>query len=266
MISIEHLKTFYPPEMNGNASILKHILKEYVQLSVLDFLSMTHHIRGLAFIGGTCLRLTMGIDRFSEDLDFDCKNMTEDAFIRMSEDVITFLRRDGFTVEAREKASDRLTAFRRSLHFPGLLFDLGLTGHRDERFMLKLDAEDQRVAYKPVSKFIKGCGFFFSFPVPPDGVLCSMKIAAMLDRGKGRDFYDVMFLLARTKPDFDFLAARCGITNGAELVKAVEQLLSSIDLAHKQRDFEHLIFRRENGRRILEFAEFLRMQLIEYGI
>jgi hypothetical protein len=40
----------------------------------------------------------------------------------------------------------------------------------------------------------------------PDGVLCSMKIAAMLSRAKGRDFYDAMILLAQTQPDYDFLS------------------------------------------------------------
>lgn len=43
----------------------------------------------------------------------------------------------------------------------------------------------------------------FSLPRPSDVVLCSMKIAAMLARAKGRDFYDLMFLLVQSKPDYD---------------------------------------------------------------
>jgi hypothetical protein len=150
-----------------------------------------------------------------------------------------------------------LSAYRRSLHFPELLFELGLSGHRDERFMLKLEAQDQGVPYAPKLGLIKGCGFYFAFPVPPDEVLCAMKVSALLNRGKGRDYYDVMFLLAQTPPDYSFLAARCGVHDLPELKAAVEKLLQSVDLRQKQKDFEHLLFRRENSRRILHFRDFI---------
>jgi hypothetical protein len=39
-----------------------------------------------------------------------------------------------------------------------------------------------------------------------------MKIAAKLARAKGRDFYDLMFLLSQAKPDYMmFSSKRCGI-------------------------------------------------------
>jgi predicted nucleotidyltransferase component of viral defense system len=72
---------------------------------------------------------------------------------------------------------------------------------------------------------IKGCGFYFHIPVPSDAVLCSMKISALLSRQKGRDFYDVMFLLAQTAPDYAFLTARCGIRNLPELKSAVASVI-----------------------------------------
>jgi predicted nucleotidyltransferase component of viral defense system len=257
MITIDQIKNFYPASMSGNAGFLKHILKEYVQLLVLDYLSATPHVRKMTFIGGTNLRLVKGIDRFSEDLDFDCKHLSEEEFVGMSDDVLVFLQRNGFKVEARDKDKSRLTAFRRSLHFPELLFELGLSGHKDERFMLKIESQDQGIPYEPTLGFIKGCGFFFSFPVPSDGVLCAMKIAAMLNRGKGRDYYDVMFLLAQTPPDYRFLAARCGIHDLPELKAAVETSLQSVDLSQKRKDFEHLLFHRDNSQRILHFREFI---------
>ena len=104
---------------------------------------------------------------------------------------------------------------------------------------------------------IKGCGLFFSFPVPSDAVLCAMKISAMLNRGKGRDYYDVMFLLSQTKPDYSFLTACCGIRDLQALKSAVDTSLQSVDLRHKQRDFEHLLLHRENSKRILHFQEFI---------
>ncbi len=258
MISLDQIKNYYPAVMAENAVFQKHILKEYVQLLTLDYLSSTEHIRNMTFIGGTSLRLAKGIDRFSEDLDFDCKNLTEDEFIRMSDGVLAFLRRSGLNVQARDQEKSGLQAFRRSLYFPELLFSLGLSGHREARFLLKIEAQDQQTAYEPVMEFIRGCGFFFPFPMPSEAVLCAMKIAAMLSRGKGRDYYDVMFLLSRTEPDYHFLASRCDIRSLAELKAAVEKSLQEVDLRNKQRDFEHLLFHRDNSRRILHFAEFIR--------
>ncbi len=257
MIALEHVLNFYPPALTRNAAFQKHIIKEYVQLQVLDFLATTAYVRNITFIGGTSLRLVKGIDRFSEDLDFDCKQLTDDAFLEMTDAVILFLQRSGFTVEARDRDNSRLTAFRRSLHFPELLFELGLSGHREERFMLKLEAQDQGGAYMPKMAFIKGCGLFFAFPVPPDDVLCAMKLAALINRGKGRDYYDAMFLLAQTQPDYGFLAARCGVTDLQALKTAIEENLQTVDLNQKHRDFEHLLFNRENSRRILHFKEFI---------
>jgi predicted nucleotidyltransferase component of viral defense system len=258
MISLNAIRNFYPEPLKENPSFQKHLLKEYVQLLVLDHLAATRHVRKLTFIGGTSLRLVKGIDRFSEDLDFDCKNLSEDAFRDMAGDVLVFLKRSGLKAEIRDTASGRLTAFRSSIHIPGLLFDLGLTGHKDERFLLKLEAQDQGVPYERAMGTIKGCGLFFSFPVPPNPVLCAMKIAAMLSRRKGRDYYDAMFLLAQTRPDYAFLTARCGIHDLAELKVAVEKSLLSVDLDLKRRDFEHLLFHRDNSRRILQFSEFMR--------
>lgn len=257
MIALEHVLNFYPPALTRNAAFQKHIIKEYVQLQVLDFLATTAYVRNITFIGGTNLRLVKGIDRFSEDLDFDCKQLTDDAFLEMTDAVILFLQRSGFTVEARDRDNSRLTAFRRSLHFPEFLFNLGLSGHREERFMLKLEAQDQGVAYTPKMAFIKGCGLFFAFPVPPDAVLCAMKLAALLNRGKGRDYYDAMFLLAQTQPDYGFLSARCGVTDLQELKTAIEENLQTADLNQKHCDFEHLLFNRDNSRRILNFRDFV---------
>ena len=258
MISIEQIKNYYPASMAENAVFQKHILKEYVQLLILDYLSTTAHVRKMTFIGGTNLRLVKGIDRFSEGLDFDCKDLTEEEFIRMSDDVLRFLQRSGFTVEAGEREKSRLRAFRRSLYFPELLFRSGLSGHREARFLLKIESQDQQTPYEPVMEFIRGCGFFFPFPVPSEAVLCAMKIAAMLSRGKGRDYYDVMFLLSRTEPDYAFLATRCAIHSLDELKTAVEDSLQAVDLRRKQKDFEHLLFHRDNSRRILHFGEFIR--------
>lgn len=257
MIQIEQIKNYFPAQIREKSIFDKHILKEYLQLMIMDYLSSTPYIQKITFIGGTNLRLVKGNDRFSEDLDFDCKELSKDEFIAMTNGIIQFLERTGLRVETRDKDNPKLTAFRRNIHFPELLFDLKLSGHKEERFLVKIESQDQGVKYESVIADIKGCGFFFPFPVPSDGVLCSMKIAAMLARAKGRDFYDLMFLLSQTNPDYDFLSRRCGISNLQEFKEATNKLLETVDLNKKQRDFEHLLFNKENSKKILRFGEFV---------
>lgn len=257
MIQIEQIKNYFPAQIRENSIFDKHILKEYLQLMILDYLSSTPYIRKMTFIGGTNLRLVKGIDRFSEDLDFDCKDLSKEEFIEMTNGVILFLERSGLRVEARDKDNPKLTAFRRNIHFPELLFDLVLSGHKEERILIKIESQDQRVIYEPVITNIKGCGFFFPFPVPSDGVLCSMKIAAMLARSKGRDFYDLMFLLAQASPDYGFLSKRCGVNNLQEFKEVTYELIKTVDLKKKQKDFEHLLFNKVNSEKILQFEDFI---------
>jgi len=261
MIDLGYIGSFYAPQIAGNANFQKHILKEYVQLMVLDYLATTQYINKLIFIGGTNLRLIKGIDRFSEDLDYDCKNLTGDEFKEMTDGVVSFLQRSGIKVETRDRENPKLTAFRRNIYFPEFLFELGLTGHRDERFLLKIEAQDQGVQYPIETKFVQRCGFFFSMPVPSDSVILSMKLSALLTRAKGRDFYDTMFLMQQTKPSYEFLSARVGINTHEELKKAMEDKLNNIVLSEKKRDFEHLLFNSSSGEKILRFAEFFGMNL-----
>lgn len=140
MIQIEQIKNYFPAQIRENSIFDKHILKEYLQLMILDYLSSTPYIRKMTFIGGTNLRLVKGIDRFSEDLDFDCKDLSKEEFIEMTNGVILFLERSGLRVEARDKDNPKLTAFRRNIHFPELLFDLGLSGHKEERILIKIES------------------------------------------------------------------------------------------------------------------------------
>ncbi|MBE6255829.1 MAG: nucleotidyl transferase AbiEii/AbiGii toxin family protein [Prevotella sp.] len=255
MIDIEYIRSFFPATIAKESRFDRYMLKEYLQLLILDHLSTTPYINKVAFIGGTNLRLIQGIDRFSEDLDFDCKELSEEEFMAMTDSVVSYLRQNNIDVETRDKANPKLTAFRRNLYFPEMLFDLGLTGHKEERLLLKVEAQDQGVTYQPVVANINRMGFFFSVQVPPLDVLCAMKFAAILSRQKGRDFYDAIFLLSKTKPNLDFLSARAGISSVDELKTAITERLKDIDLNHKKRDFSHLVFNEHHAERILRFPD-----------
>ena len=261
MIDIKQLLPYYPKSIGDNATFHKHILKEYVELLALQYLSQSPFAPKLIFIGGTCLRMVYGIDRFSEDLDFDCKNLSLEEFVQMTDSLIDYLRGNGLKAEVRDRESSRLTAFRRNIYFPGLLFELNLTGHREERFLMKIEAQDQGVSYIPETAMVNRNGFLFTVSVPSKGVLLSMKLSALLARAKGRDFYDTIFLWQQTEPDYNFLSQRYGISTSQKLKAALNEKLSTTNLLDKQKDFQHLLFSGSGGDRIMLFKSFLEERL-----
>jgi len=261
MIDLQSILSYYSPQIATNASFHKHILKEYIELLALEHLSQSPYAPKMVFIGGTNLRLVLGLDRFSEDLDFDCKQLTEDEFLAMTDMLVEYLRLNGLQVELRDKDNPRLTAYRRNIYFPELLFDMNLTGHREERFLMKIEAQDQGVTYNPQTAMISRNGFFFPITVPAKSTMLSMKIAALLARAKGRDFYDTIFLWQQTEPDYDFLSQRCGIPDAAALKEALNHKLGTINLEEKQKDFEHLLFTPPRSKQILHFQAFVEKRL-----
>lgn len=257
MIDLDYIRSFFPPAIAKESRLDRYMLKEYLQLLILDHLSMTPYISKVSFIGGTNLRLIQGIDRFSEDIDFDCKDLSSEEFIAMTDSVVTFLQQNNIDVETRDKLNPNLTAYRRNLYFPQMLFNLKLTGHREERLLLKIEAQNQGIRYQQEIATVNRMGFFFNIQTPPVDVLCAMKFAAILSRQKGRDFYDAIFLLSKTKPNMEFLQKRVGINTIDQLRLAVDDKLKEINLNQKKRDFQHLLFNESNADRILSFRTLI---------
>jgi predicted nucleotidyltransferase component of viral defense system len=254
MINIGQVKQYYSLSEQKK---LNCIVKEDIQLNILNFLSSTKYAQKLCFIGGTSLRLVHGIDRFSEDLDFDIKQFSRVEFKEMTGTVETYLRNSGFEVIAKYEKEDKLKAFRCALEFPGFAYQQGLSPHKDKKFEIKIECQDQGVNYLSRVHLINRNNYVFNFPVPMDDVLCSMKISALLQRQKGRDFYDVMFLLNKTAPNMYFLRERAGITNMDELRDALLSRASSTNLQIKSKDFLHLEINENSHKKILLFKDFV---------
>ena len=75
------------------------------------------------------------------------KEINKVEFMQTSDDVMNFLKRNGHKIETKGKDNPKLSAFRRNIYFPNFLFDKGLSGHRDDRFLIKIEAQDQGVIY-----------------------------------------------------------------------------------------------------------------------
>ena len=215
----------------------------------------------MSFIGGTSLRILHHIPRFSEDLDFDCFKLSREEFILLTDKVIARLREEGIKVEAEDKEKDlRLVAYRRNIVFPGLMFDMGLTGHQEKKLLIKIECEPHHYTYEPVKPLIQKFNVFTQIFAPSPDILLSMKTGAVLERGKGRDYFDFIFLSGLTDPDFRYLDEKFGIANHYQLYERILESCEKTDFKTKSRDFEKLVFDPAETRKVLLFKEYVKQK------
>lgn len=264
MISFEEIKSFFSEGLRKNPSHFEYMLKEYFHYLMLDIIFSGEHASKLSFIGGTNLRILHHIQRFSEDLDFDCFNLTRKEFMSLTDKVIDRLRQKGINVEADDREKDKtLTAYRRNIVFPGLLFDLGFTGHREKKLLIKIECEPHNYEYKPEKPIIQKFNVFTQIFAPSPSILLSMKTGAVLERGKGRDYYDFIFLSGITEPDFGYLKLKFSIADHTQLYNRILESCENRDFRLKSRDFEKLVFDPAESRKVLFFKDYIYQKIRE---
>lgn len=69
---------------------LRGIVREYLQALILKYLYQSRWQDRFFFLSGTCLRLLYGLKRFSEDVDFNIKNLTQSEF----EETAKFIKKE----------------------------------------------------------------------------------------------------------------------------------------------------------------------------
>ena len=87
-----------------------------------------------------------------------------------------------------------------------------------------------------------------------------MKTGAVLERGKGRDFYDFIFLSGLTDPDFGYLDEKFGIKSHAQLYERILESCKTNDFERKSRDFEKLVFDPAETRKVKLFREYIQQK------
>lgn len=183
--------------------LIRNILKEYIQDLLLYIIYSNKEYKDLIFYGGTCLRKIYGLNRLSEDLDFetnkdidleDLKNIFLEYFKVEKFDKVSAL------VQSSENVS------RCTLKFE-ILNTLGLSDKENEKLHVKIEINrtDNKydIEYTPYSKDI------YSMVIKhyPLSVLMSTKMLACIFRVfkkgntgisiKGRDFYDLVWYMGK---------------------------------------------------------------------
>ncbi|MFH1197436.1 MAG: nucleotidyl transferase AbiEii/AbiGii toxin family protein [bacterium] len=253
MLNIKDIEKFYPE----NEKVFKrNLLREYLQYKILQIIYNSNYAGKLNFMGGTCLRVVYGTQRFSEDLDFDNINLSENELEIISSLVKKTLELEGYLVEIRNVFKG---AFRCYLRLPGLLFSNKLSGYHDEKILIQLDTESQGFIYKKETFLLNKFDIFSQIFITPKDILLSQKLWAILNRKvlKGRDFYDAVYLFALTKPNYDYLTVKANIRNIGELKDNLFEILDKVKMESLAKDVEPFLINKNEIARITKFKEYL---------
>lgn len=257
MIIKELEKIVREEKENGQiAPFIQNTLKEHLQIYVLYFIyTHSEYMQNLIFTGGTCLRHFFGLERLSEDIDFDyLKELDPEKLMR--EIKLFFSTRYKFEAI---KASLKQKGKQIQLRFP-VLRELGLP-YQDSSDMLliKLDLSlnpSRHFTVNTTSKSIHG--FNFVARHYDLSTLMAGKLHAVLTRRylrgkenentiKGRDYFDLLWFVKKgVKPNLKRLSELLGLKELilSELEQQVNAKVGDITKKHKvafESDLQSLI-------------------------
>jgi len=258
MISLHEIVRQYPPELQ-KPEFYDQMVKEYFHHHMLQSLFTGKYSRKIAFLGGTALKYLYDIQRFSEDLVFDCFGLNRDDFTEMTGKVENDLKDLGYDVRIEDRARYlELKAFRRVYYFPELKYRMGISQHKESKFFIKIEAEPHHFDYTPDIKTLVGFGIVTPVLATPPGILLSSKVRAAIQRKKDRDFYDVASLLAFIEPDFGYLKQKCQISGPEALKDALLAAAATKNLAERSKyDCAHMLFQPTEVNKIKSFADYI---------
>ena len=253
MLNFNDVLSYYPAKLRP---FRENILKEYLQYQILNIVFSTGYSTKLVFLGGTAIRIVHNSIRFSEDLDFDNTGLTKDDFGKVSKAIRKQLELDGYNVEIENVFKG---AFHCYIKFPGLLFQNELSGQIKEKILIQLDAEPQKYTYQPEKFLLNKFGIFRHINTVPLNLLLSQKLCACLvrKRSKGRDFFDVVYLMGKTEPDYKFLKKRLNIRTKKELINVLTKKSDTLDFKRLAQDIEPFLFDPAQKDRVVNFRNWL---------
>jgi hypothetical protein len=171
--------------------------REYLQALILQSLQRAGAMIPLAFHRGSALRFLYDTQRYSEGLDFALEGSARDYDFRA---YLQNIRRDleaqGYALAL--KVSDQKTVQNAFVRFPGLLFDLGLSPHKDEVLAVKIEVDTRPPQGAGLETTLVRRHVLLNLLHHDRASLFAGKLHALLQRPylKGRDLYDLIWYLS----------------------------------------------------------------------
>ena len=175
----------------------RNVLREYLQARILEGLQRAGAMSPLAFRGGTALRFLYGLRRYSEDLDFALEGPRGRYDLRgWMRTIARQLQREGY--EAAGSVRDRGTVHAGWIRVRGVLYETGLSPHRDETLGVKVDVDTNPPAGAVTETRLIRRHVALRLHHQDRASLLAGKLHAVMCRpwAKGRDIYDLAWYLS----------------------------------------------------------------------
>lgn len=253
MLTLDQIAEQYPENLRP---FKRNMLREYLQYKILEIIFTSAHANKLSFLGGTALRIIHGNARFSEDLDFDNFRLQEAEFSDLAKIVRNGLTALGLQTEVNTVNKG---AYRCNIRLPEILALNDLSPHKEEKILIQIDSVAHDFVYQPDEKIINKFDVFSKIFVTPPSILLSQKLFAALNRkrAKGRDFYDIVFLLAFTKPDYAYLSLKIDCKTPEELRAKVMKVAERLDFEDLAQDVSPFLFEASDAKKVKLFPMFI---------
>lgn len=254
MLSLKNIEKYYP---ENERPFKKSILREYLQYKILEIIFNSKIGQSLSFLGGTNLRIVHNNNRFSEDLDFDNFGLSEEQFDALALEVKKGLELQGYSVEIKNVCKG---AYRSYIRMPNVLFDNDMSNMQNEKILIQIDTAPHDFEYKKDVKILNKFDVFTQIYTTPIDVLLSQKIYAALNRSraKGRDFFDIVFLLPQTNPNYAYLEKKIGIKNSKELKEALIVKTANFDFDQLAMDVEPFLINQGDDKKVRMFIPYIK--------
>ncbi|MBM3282837.1 nucleotidyl transferase AbiEii/AbiGii toxin family protein [Candidatus Gottesmanbacteria bacterium] len=244
---IEDLASFYQIDQFT-------VFRQYLQLVFLNYLYQQPGADKVYFKGGTAIHLLLGSPRFSEDLDFSTEYHRREIkkLVKLSEKEIAKELPNFKTLslyQAKRSIRLRIKYFHPDFKYP---------------FVIRLDfLQGEKPVQRPLSAPLVTRFPLVLFPVilhlSAEEILAE-KIRAFLTRAKGRDIFDLWFLLEKgTFVNIDLVCKKLRRVKKGFSIQELEKKVKSIPTRDLERDLSQ--FLPQPQRRIIDN---LKERLIRY--
>ena len=239
--------------------LLIQYLREELQYLILYVLytKMSHPIY---FMGGTKLRLSYGINRFSEDIDLALDKPNPD------------FPAERFFAEIESAFSEKITGFhlhanfntnrnvlKIMLAFPGILYDVGFSPLPSQTIKIKIELDTNPPAFASYEKKNYGSiagDYMISTHDLPTGFAGKISTVLFREYQKGRDYYDLQWYLEQKQKipiNLAYLNANAKqqkkktFKTVGELLAAASKKIKKLDISLLKMDLERFIVMDKNS-------------------
>jgi predicted nucleotidyltransferase component of viral defense system len=239
----------------------RSVVREYLQMRILQSLQRAGAMIPLAFHGGTALRLLYQLPRYSEDLDFALERQLDQYDFRK---YLTAIQQDltTETYHVEIKLSDQKVVHSAFIRFRGLYHQLGISPHESEVLAIKLEIDTNPPENAVLDTTFVERHVAIHIQHHDRASLLAGKLHAILQREyvKGRDWYDLYWYLSQEQwpsPNFAMLNSALGQSGWNKGVITADNWKAFIVQRLAQLDWDRVV---EDVQRFLieqeELAEF----------